>query len=577
MKDQPLAGTRNTLLGWWCVWLLLLATLLLVWRQKPEVMTDAGTCLLAAEQYQQRKELPFHTLLEVNPKNLDQEIPTRITWWPASYSAIPYVLRQTGLNWGQSLQLVFLAGWAVGIWGWTCFFRRLLSPKLLPWIVAAFLTFRYTHANANVYDAGEFLFWALLPWVLLANIQCMKTDRLNHWRPVSAVLLAALLTTLLVTVKYSAGLSALGIAIAWIFVVLRHQVPLQRFGWWLVGAILGTLFVTQTGLLSSGNPGTVRNGMQWTVLCWAPGAWTFAITDLESLVARLFLLDNQQSWLPAIGRYGDGQVAFLSPFTLGLVLSLWYLLRRETATNHSNHVSAESNSAWNPSLSFQHRQLIKTVVVVHLVSFTIVLSGLILAGSAIHMDSRFLRPAAIAFLPFLLAGIMQAFQSTQQRTRMVGTISLGLFIVIPALYGTATATYKTIIRGSTGSAKTGPLGIRHDLLDSTGNAQEFYKELATLRSGATTTYYLLEHALALPLAKQRILVEHAHLRSREHLAGKRYRGHPKDGIILVLPENFAQNGKLAAIQDSFVDIRKNRWKTTRMKSQPSWLVSISTD
>ena len=577
MKDQPLAGTRNTLLGWWCVWLLLLATLLLVWRQKPEVMTDAGTCLLAAEQYQQRKELPFHTLLEVNPKNLDQEIPTRITWWPASYSAIPYVLRQTGLNWGQSLQLVFLAGWAVGIWGWTCFFRRLLSPKLLPWIVAAFLTFRYTHANANVYDAGEFLFWALLPWVLLANIQCMKTDRLNHWRPVSAVLLAALLTTLLVTVKYSAGLSALGIAIAWIFVVLRHQVPLQRFGWWIVGAILGTLFVTQTGLLPSGNPGTVRNGMQWTVLCWAPGAWTFAITDLESLVARLFLLDNQQSWLPAIGRYGDGQVAFLSPFTLGLVLSLWYLLRRETATNHSNRVSAESNSAWNPSLAVQHRQLIKTVVVVHLVSFTIVLSGLILAGSAIHMDSRFLRPAAIAFLPFLLAGIMQAFQSTQQRTRMMGTITLGLFIVIPALYGTATAAYKTIIRGSTASAKTGPLGIRHDLLDSTGSAQEFYEELATLRSGPTTTYYLLEHALALPLAKQRILVEHAHLRSREHLAGKRYRGHPKDGIILVLPEKFAQNGKLAAIQDSFVDIRKNRWKTTRMKSQPSWLVSISTD
>ena len=101
MKDQPLAGTRNTRVGWWCVWLLLLATLLLVWRQKPEVMTDAGTCLLAAEQYQQRNELPFHTLLEVNSENLDQEIPTGITWWPASYSAIPYVLRQTGLNWGS--------------------------------------------------------------------------------------------------------------------------------------------------------------------------------------------------------------------------------------------------------------------------------------------------------------------------------------------------------------------------------------------------------------------------------------------------------------------------------------------
>ena len=166
MKDQPLAGTRITLVGWWCVWVLLLATLLLVWRQTPEVMTDAGTCLLAAEQYQQRKALPFHTLVEVNPADLEQEVPTSITWWPASYSALPYVLRQAGLNWGQALQLIFLCGWAVGSWGWTCFFRRLLSPKLLPWMVAAFLTFRYTRASANVYDAGEFLFWALFPWVL---------------------------------------------------------------------------------------------------------------------------------------------------------------------------------------------------------------------------------------------------------------------------------------------------------------------------------------------------------------------------------------------------------------------------
>jgi len=159
---------------------------------------------------------------------------------------------------------------------------------------------------------------------------------------------------------------------------------------------------------------------------------------------------------------------------------------------------------------------------------------------------------------------------------MVGTITLGLFIVVPVLYGTATAAYKTIIRGNTASAKTGPLGIRHDLLDSTGNAKEFYQELVALRSGPTTTYYLLEHALALPLAKQRILVEHAHLRDREHLAGKQYRGNPKDGVILVLPGNFAQNGKLAAIQNSFIDIQKGHWKTRRLKSQPSWIVSIST-
>jgi hypothetical protein len=281
------------------------------------------------------------------------------------------------------------------------------------------------------------------------------------------------------------------------------------------------------------------------------------------------------SWLPAIGRYGDGQVTLLAPFTLGLLLCLWYLLRRETQEATSNQVSLAPSTVWNPRLPLQQRQLMKAVVIVHLVVFTVTLSGLIFTGSAIHMDSRFLRPAAIAFLPWLLASIVQALQSPQQRTRLVGTVTLGLFIVIPVLYGTATATYKTVIRGSAATARTGPLGIRHDLLDPKGNAEAFYWELAELRSGPTTTYYLLEHALALPLAKQRILVEHAHLRSVEHLADKHYYGHPKDGVILVVPGNFSQNGKLAAIQGSFIDIKEGHWKTSSLKSQPNWLVSIS--
>ena len=65
------------------------------------------------------------------------------------------------------------------------------------------------------------------------------------------------------------------------------------------------------------------------------------------------------------------------------------------------------------------------------------------------------------------------------------------------------------------------------------------------------------------------------VRSLQHLADKRYRGHPQDGIILVVPSKFSQNGKLAAIQDSFIDIQAGHWKTSRLQSQPNWLVSIS--
>ena len=498
---------------------------------------------------------------------------TKITWWPASYSSLPYLLRQGGLNWGQSLQLVFLIGWGLGVWGWSRFFRRLVSPAILPWLLAAFLTFRYTHANANVYDAGEFLFWSLFPWVLLINLQAMQPGKIDSWQEALTVALAAILTTLLVTVKYSAGLSALGIAVAWVVVVVRYQVPLSRLYFWSGGAAVGTLLVILGGLLPSGNPSNIHGEIQWTAICWIPGAWTFAITDLESLVARLFIQDRQTSWLPAIGRFGDGQVAWLTPLTLGLLLTLWYQLRREPQAK-------KEHSVWNPTLSLSRRRLIRAVVVIHLVTYSLVLGGLIFAGSAIHMDARFLRPAAIALLPWLLVGIVHSLRSSNYRARLTGIVTLGIFLVIPAMYGTATATYKTVIRGSAASARTGPLGIRHDLLGEDGDAKHFYKELQALQTGPTTTYYLLEHGLALPLAKQRVLIEHAHLRSLEHLATKRYQEHPEGGVILVIPDYFEekegnQASKLTVIKKSFVDVPAKQWERRRMKSQPKWLVLIA--
>ena len=565
MTLEPAPATTRTRIGWGCVWLLGLATVLVIFRQAPEVMTDAGTCLLAAEQFHQRGNIDFHTLVETNVNQLDQEVATPITWWPASYAGVPYLFRCLGFNWGQSLQIVILVGWLLGTWGWTRFFRLLLCPSILPWFVATFLMFRYTHANANVYDAGEFVFWAFFPWVLLANLQAMQTVHVRHGRASILIVLAGILTALLVTVKYSAGLSALGIAMGWIFVVLRYQVPRHRLGFWILGAGLGTVLVSFSGLLPAGNPGTVRSGIQWTALCWGPGAWTFAITDLESLVARL-VLNQPVSWLPAIGRYGDGRVTLLAPITLGLLLGLWFRVRREGKVT-------DSTGTWNPSLSADQRDRIQLVVVVHLVTFTVVLTGLIFAGSAIHMDSRFLRPAAIAFLPWMVAGIVKAAHSSRLSTRLIGSATLGLFIVIPAGYGAATAAYKTVIRGQGAAARTGPLGIRHDLLDETGNANDFYRELQQLQTGPTTTYYLPEHALALPLAKHPVIIEHSHLRSRQHLAGKRYLGRPVHGLIVVVPRRFADNGKLATIQESFIDIKG--WQTRDLASQPDWLVSIS--
>ena len=83
------------------------------------------------------------------------------------------------------------------------YFRRTLSGPLVIWLAALFLLFRYSHNNASVYDGGEFLFWAVFPWLLLLNLVALENARF--------IPVAGLITPLMVLVKYSAGLSVAGL------------------------------------------------------------------------------------------------------------------------------------------------------------------------------------------------------------------------------------------------------------------------------------------------------------------------------------------------------------------------------
>ena len=81
--------------------------------------------------------------------------------------------------------------------------------------------------------------------------------------------------------------------------------------------------------------------------------------------------------------------------------------------------------------------------------------------------------------------------------------------------------------------------------------------------------------MALPLADQRLLIQHAHLQTVEHLLNKKpYRGCPPGGVLLVLPEEFVANGKLAAIEKSFQDVVD--WHPLPLDSQPGWIMRRGT-
>jgi hypothetical protein len=287
------------------------------------------------------------------------------------------------------------------------------------------------------------------------------------------------------------------------------------------------------------------------------------MSDLESLV-RYLAVQPGRDILPGIGGgIQGGQIALVSPVTLGVVAWLLVCSRRLRPPGATGD-------------DVPSRRLAETAVVVHLMVFTLVLTALILAGGAIHMDARLLRPASLAVLPLLIMRAVRVVQSGDKMARYSGLTFLLVLVVLPATYGAATLVDKSLFRSRSAASRTGPLGIRHDLLGVDGNALEFYEEIrqATREGGEGSVLYIIDPGMALPLADQRLLIQHAHLQTVGHLEKKRYTGCPRGGVFLVLPGEFATNGKLAVIENSFPDVAN--WQPIPLDSQPAWIMKRGT-
>ena len=103
---------------------------------------------------------------------------------------------------------------------------------------------------------------------------------------------------------------------------------------------------------------------------------------------------------------------------------------------------------------------------------------LLIRGSAIHLDTRFLRPAAIAIMPMLLVTLWNRFSTTQDSKRkwLTGLALLGL-TVVPCSYGLLALSHKTFVRSQYATALTDGNGLRHDVLSPTGDAKAFFQFL----------------------------------------------------------------------------------------------------
>lgn len=554
--EQPVTATSQSeqvsKVGWFAVLLILGISAYAAFAQRPAIATDVGTYLLANATSRGIKPT---VLTSVDPQDLSQDRRSPITWWPESYGAIPELVNKStaaiGLNLdsGQVIQWTTFIGWGLGIFFWFWFFRLVCSPTALPWIFLCFLSARYSHANFYLYDGGEFFYWSLFPAILLLNYKAAISDQTKR---VSIYLAAGAgaMTPMLVLLKYSAGLSSVGFGVAWLWLIYTRRVSKRAFINWCINAGIMAGFILWLGIIPEGNPTQVDSPIQWTPLLWIPGAWLFAMTDLGTLLNKLTL-----DLLPSMGNHHDGSEGWLF---LPVALLVWWVLK-----NHPTQSPKDETVTSNIERT-------KPLLIGHLLGFSLVLLVFLVRGSAIHMDTRFLRPAAIAVLPLILPALWNARTTSHLQRRVAGLFLLATFTLIPSLYGIAALGHKTFIRAQYAERLTDSDGLRHDLLSRTGDAVAFFDQL-NKQTTSEDVIYILEPTMGIPLKERRLFMEeHAHLRTKEVLASRNYRGTPAGTLYLPLPKQLVEDGRAEAIKNSFRDITD--WSESTIENQPDWIL-----
>ncbi|HYU79250.1 MAG TPA: hypothetical protein VEK56_09700 [Vicinamibacterales bacterium] len=530
------------------VWLLLALvpalTLASVISARPGVNSDPGWGIVAAEQFLSSRSPSPMEMREADPSDLSRDHFGRVSWWPPSYQLVPLAFRAAGLDWGNALRATFVSGWIAGALGWGAIFAIVLGPTpLAAFSVGLLLLLRFSHADAYIYSGGEFLLWAIAPYVVLINIVALRRSTSSHWTAA-----AGLLTPWLFLVKFNGAFLILGIGLVWTMFVLRRWIALRT---WAIYAACGSASAYSIHLLGFPSGTTTFNPdvhlhLSWTVL-WPLGGSLFAATDWDSLLRWLF----QDPSKPILT---DGHFEILyAVASLPVLVWVWKRAR-------------ELASAPAPDT---YRDVFSVLAPVCLVT-----SGLLLAFVSAESRSplifaRYLRIESLMVLPFALATLYRLMAMRAVRARATGWAAFVAWLIVPALYGGAALVDKGIFRAHQSQSLVGPFGIRYDSVGAGGNVANIVAEIRS-RVRPQSVLYLPSPDLGLAFLDYRFVIRHADFISIDELSRARFDGRPAEGVVLVLPQQLRTNGKLSAIENSFTSIQE--WREETLQTSASWIL-----
>jgi hypothetical protein len=544
--------------AWACFGLVFVVLTCGIVAYPKSVASDSAQGLLAAHQYELKRSPTFLTCVWADPQDLSNDALHPIGMWAPGYQAAPLLFHRFGVSWGSSLKLTVLTCVVVGLLGWGMYFSLFKLPRwALPTLLLGIVSFSYTTWNAAEYSGGDLLLWAFAPVLILVNLRALRRANECSSQPVLA-LIGGVGATSIFLLKYSGIFVGVGIGAAWIWSFARRRSTLATLLSWSMGAMLGMLLVGLAGV-PAGPTQASSIGIVWKPVrgLLALVVWPTAMTDMSAVVVRL---------CRCVGLSAADAKNWINPFVglLLIVLLLWMAFHRK------------EDLRWAATWYSENRTL-ATLVAWVVVADTVLFSAMVFAGGAVEIAARIARVSGCMMLPVVTMLFIQCVRSYERISRALAIGVAFTLFTTPAVWGVRHLV-SLVLHIKDEQALCEASMIRSKFLRGV-NHQRFYSELRANLQASESVLYVIEPDMLYGIPDARsILVYGFHDWTNlpeTPLRNRQVAGDPSQRIALLMPVDFASNGKLAQTQSSFP--RVTEWKHIRLKAAPEWGLWVSSE
>ena len=524
---------------------ILFAQFLLVICTPKSISWDPSYGLLAAQQKLAGVSPSIFTLVEVDPLQISQVSATPVPYWAPGYQLIPYALRLGVFDWGVALDLTLGLVLVAGAIGWLLYFAQILgSTGLALWLSAVVALTRFRWTMPLTYDGGDQLIWGASPWLfMIATAALQLAQRRLTGRAALLSAVAGATGASLFGLKYTGIFVAIGAAAAFCLVCIRRR------QWQMIFSAGGGFFAVIAVILWAGFPqastaiASEHGQMNIFPALASLGLLAIGVTDLYRIIEAII----------------PGKLT--TPF-IGLGLNLIMLIGL-AMFYHSRSATL-----------FKGDYALAQLAIGAIIADVLILFLVVLDGGNVGLSGRLARVSGLLLLPILVV-IWHAMVHDHCRIwRAFAIIGALVLLILPTTFATARQLPNLIYRLTHAESVTDADGVVNLHLTPGTDVQAFYAKIALI--APNSVLYTIYPQMAFPLPRMPlILVEAEEMETPATLLRRRYYGRPQGGVALLLPVTFEHNGKLEAIQASFLDIHE--FVRHELPADPKWALWVGLD